>query len=155
MDYNDFPILTDEQYKQMQNKFNFFLEKNFDRKQTTFKIYSILTECKNSLPFINEKVNLHIKESLNFALNKLNKMASNFEATFNFSSQKIEVNATNLFSFLKKLSNLLKIFIFWLNNEQKEYFKQFSINAAAELTEVLFNILSALENSKIDLYKFM
>ena len=58
MDYNDFPILTDEQYERMKNKFNFFLEKNFDRKQTTFKIYSILTECKNSLPFLAKNLKL-------------------------------------------------------------------------------------------------
>ena len=155
MDYDDFPILTDEQYRQMQNKFNFFLEKDFDRKQNVFQIYSFLNECKNLIPFLTEKVNSKIMESLNLALSKLNKTISNFEATFNFSNQKIEINEPNLFAFLKKLCLTQKLFVFWLKNEQKEYFKQFALNAAADLIELQFNILSALEQSKIDLFKFM
>ena len=155
MDYDDFPILTDEQYRQMQNKFNFFLEKDFDRKQNVFQIYSFLNECKNLIPFLTEKVNSKIMESLNLALSKLNKTISNFEATFNFSNQKIENNEPKLFAFLKKLCLTQKLFVFWLKNEQKEYFKQFALNAAADLIELQFNILSALEQSKIDLFKFM
>ncbi len=154
MDYNDFPILTDEQYNFLQTKFENF-SSPFNRKETVLKFFNELIECKMSLPFIKEQTNYIIKKSLNAALKKFESIISNLNATFNFSINTSATKEINIFCLLKKISNLIKINVFWANLEQKEYFKHYSLKILNELSIILYDILSALQNSQINIFKFM
>ena len=153
MEYNDFPILDNSQYKLMQDKFN--EQFSFDRKETVFIIYSSLTECNFTCTLLYAKLNKTICESLKQSNEKLELAISNLEATFNLHLNKTEVKEMSIFGFLCKLTNCLKQINLWQQKEQKEYFKHFALQLSADLTAVLSNILSAIEKSNIQLYKYL
>lgn len=151
MNYNDYPILSDEQYKLMQDKFN---EQNyFDRKENSYSIYLNLKECTNSITFLYQKVNAQICEQLKIAKQSLEKATSNFEATFNLPNKQAAVKETNLFNLLKNLAKIQKKLANWLKFEQKEYFRQFILNLLEDVSNILFGLLNAVENSEIRLFK--
>lgn len=153
MEYNDFPILDDARYKLMQDKFN--EQFAFDRKENVFLIYSNLCECNLACISLYNKLNKSICDCLKQNRPKLELAISNLEATFNLHINKTEIKEINLFAFLIKLTNILKHINFWQQKEQKEYFRHFALQLSADLTEVLFNILSTLEKSNIQLFKYL
>ncbi len=153
MEYNDFPILDDARYKLMQDKFN--EQFAFDRKQNVFFIYSNLCECNLACPLLYNKLNKTLCDCLKQSKPKVELAISNLEATFNLHQNKTEIKEMNLFAFLTKLTNILKQINFWQQKEQKEYFRHFALQLSADLTEVLFDILSALQNCNIQLFKYL
>ena len=153
MQYNDFPILNDEEYKFLQNKFCENI--SFDREEKTFLIFSNLNDLLNSATLLIAKSNKIVRESLINAKQKLEKLVENFNSTFNFKINKTEIKEKNLFNFLKNMVNLQKNLIFWHKFEQKEYFIQFSLNTLLDVNEILLTLTTALENSNITTYRFM
>ena len=153
MNYNDYPILDDEQYDFLKNKY--LQQKNFNRDEAAFYIYSDLLTCHNACPMLITKLNKFLRASLNECQAKLKELIENFEATFNYKKNKIEIKEINLFNFLKKLVNLQKNLINWQKLEQKEYFIQLINNFLKEINEMLISTLSALENSNVPLFRFM
>ncbi len=153
MIYDDFPLLNDEQYELIKNKF--IAEKNFNRNELAFYVYSDLLTCYNACPLLIVKLNKQIKESLNNCKSELAKIIENFEAVFNYKKDKIEIKEINLFNFLKKLANLQKNLINWQKFEQKEYYNQLIVNLLMQINEMLINLISALENSNVPLFRFM
>lgn len=153
MIYNDFPILNDEQYKIMQDKFN--EHSSFNRKEIVYAIYNKLIICNTSCVFLSEKVNKHIRESLNNCKCEFEKTISNLEATFNLKNNKNELKELNFFKFLKILVEITKNLTFWHEKEEKEYFKKFSLNISISLINLILDLTSALEKSNITMYKFM
>lgn len=151
MEYNDFPILDDAQYKLMQDKFN--EQFAFDRKETCFSVFLDLKNCSNSIPLLHSQLNAEISKQLNETKQKLDKAISNFEATFNLSAPKIEIRETNLFNFLKNLVKIQKKLANWLKFEQKEYFKQFIVNLLENISSCLYSLLNSLENANLRLFK--
>ena len=153
MEYNDFPILNEEEYKFLQNKFS---EKvSFNREEKIVSIFSNLLDLFNSSPMLIAQSNQILKENLIFAKNEFEKLIENFNSTFNLKINKNEIKEKNIFNFLKTTINLQKNLINWHKFEQKEYFKQFSLNTLIAVNEILFHLISAIENSNVTLYKFM
>ena len=153
MEYNDFPILNDEEYKFLENKFKENV--SFNREEKTFFIFNNLLALFNCCPMLIVKSNRNIKESLLKAKTEIEKLIENFNSTFNFKINKNEIKEINLFKFLKILANIQKNLIIWIKFEQKEYFKQFSINSLNCITEIVLDLAKALENSEIRLPRFM
>ena len=153
MEYNDFPILNDEEYKFLENKFSENI--SFNRDENIFYIFSDLSILFNATPLLIAKSNSFIREGLEMAKSELEKLVENFNSTFNLKINKNEIKEKNLFNFLKMLANLQKKLIFWHKFEQKEYFKQFSLNTINSVNEILLSLTTALENSNIQLYRFM
>ena len=153
MEYNDFPILDDARYKLMQDKFN--EQFAFDRKENVFLIYLELSQCANSIPLLFPQVNTQICEQLKLAKQNLDKLISNFEATFNLPQQTKEIRQTTLFNLLKNMANVQKKLIKWLRQEQKEYFKQFALNSIEEISNNLLNLLNAVDAANLKLFKYI
>lgn len=151
MDYNDFPILDDGQYKLLLDKFN--EQSSFNRKENSFSIYLDLHQCANSIPLLFQQVNSQIAAQLQIAKQNLDAAISNFEATFNPPRQNIEIKESNLFNFLKNLAKIQKKLTNWLKFEQKEYFKQFILNLLENISTILTNILSNLESANLRIFK--
>ena len=59
----------------------------------------------------------------------------------------------NLFNLLKNLAKIQKKLANWLKFEQKEYFRQFILNLLEDVSNILFILLNAIENSEIRLFK--
>ena len=153
MEYNDFPILNEEEYKFLQNKFSENV--SFNREEKIVSIFSNLLDLFNSSPMLIAQSNQILKENLIFAKNEFEKLIENFNSTFNLKINKNEIKEKNIFNFLKTTINLQKNLINWHKFEQKEYFKQFSFNTLIAVNEILFHLISAIENSNVTLYKFM
>ena len=153
MEYNDFPILDDAKYKLMQDKFN--EQFAFNRKENVFLIYLELNQCVNSIPLLFSQVNSQICEQLKLAKQNLDKLISNFEATFNLPQQTKEIRQTTLFNLLKNIAKIEKNLINWLRQEQKEYFKQFALNAIEEIFNNLTNLLNAVDAANLKLFKYI
>ncbi len=153
MEYNDFPILNEEEYKFLENKFSENI--SFNRDEKVFSIFSNLIDLNNSASILIVQSNKILRESLIFAKNEFEKLIENFNSTFNFKINKNEIKEKNLFNFLKNIVNLQKNLIFWHKFEQKEYFKQFSLNTLSVTNEILLSLSKALENSNINTYRFM
>lgn len=152
MEYNDYPILTDEQYKLLNEQ---FLATPNTRKENVFKIFCAIAELINATPILQTKVNLNIFNSLAFAEKEMQKCLSNLKANFNLELNKKEVADINIFVFLKKLAKIMQNLILWQQTEQKEYYKQFALSLNCCLNNVNLNLISALASSNINLHKFM
>lgn len=152
MNYNDFPILNNDDYKFLNEKFN---QTNFERHDCVVKIFLLLNETKFSF-YEMKNLNYKIKNALLICKQDLQKLQDNLIATFtlNFEPQ-TEIKNINLFAFINKLFKILKLYKTWFENENKEYYKKLALNS----TEILFNnisqILSILEKLNIILFKYM
>ena len=153
MEYNDFPILDDARYKLMQDKFN--EQFAFDRKENVFLIYLELNRCSDEIPLLFSQVNTQICEQLKLAKQNLDKLISNFEATFNLTRQTKEIRQTTLFNLLKNMAKVEKNLINWLQQEQKEYFKQFVLKSIEEIANNLINLLDAVDSANLKIFKYI
>lgn len=153
MNYNDYPILEEEQYKFLQEKFSESFA--FDRKESTFLIYSALQECANACPQLYPKVNKALADCLKQCKGELDKAISNLEATFNLHTNNTEIKETNLFGFLTKISKTLLQINLWQQKEQKEYFKLFALQLSNGLINAMHQILLSLQTCNIQLYKHL
>ncbi len=154
MEYNDFPILNDDEYKLLQDKYNNLLP--FDRLQCVNLIYSSCVMCEDCCYTVSAIVNPTIRQSVKQCLGELNKISSNLLSTFNLKPALThELKSVNLFNFLKKLINLLKNLQNWCKNEEKEYFKSLAFKSSVAVMDATANILSAIENSNVPIYKHM
>lgn len=153
MEYNDFPILDDAQYKLMRDEFgkNF----DFDRKACVFEIYLALLECNNACPLLLGKVNKEICAGLTACKQELERALSNLEATFNLHTSNDALKEINLFAFLVRLNKALKQINVWQQKEQKEYFRHFAVQLSSNVISALSHILSALEKCNIQLFKYL
>ncbi len=154
MNYNDFPILDDSTYNLMMNEYNNSLP--FDRNTAINKLYLELDECKNFCFGLTNRVNKKIQLAVESAKTEIEKILENFHATFSIhvNSQK-EIKEFNLFTFIKKLISSISNMHHWANNEQKTYFKTLAGNNIITLINILMQIIEALENSNLHLFKFM
>lgn len=153
MEYDDFPILNENEYAFLNDKFN--EQKTFNRSENVYTIFCVLNESLNALPFLMQEVNPNLRQSLTAVQQELNKIKENFNAIFNFKENNKEIKQINLFNFLKNVVILQKNSINWQKFEQKEYFKQFSCNLIAKFNDILLQLMSGLENANIKLFKYM
>ena len=153
MEYNDFPILDDARYKLMQDKFN--EQFAFDRKENVFLIYLELNQCSDAIPLLFSQVNAQICEQLKLAKQNLDKLISNFEATFNLTRQTKEIRQTTLFNLLKNMAKVEQKLINWLQKEQKEYFKQFVLKSIEEIVNNLINLLDTVDSANLKIFKYI
>ncbi len=153
MNYNDFPILNENEYKFLENKYN--NKKYFNREENIYIIFSMLNDCINAAPFLLLEVNAPIKDCLIDVKAQLEKINENLTAIFNFKENKKEIKKINLFNFLKNIAILQKNIINWHKNEQKEYFKQFSYGLIETLNDIFLRLTTQLEIANFRLFKFM
>lgn len=156
MNYNDFPILNDDTYNYLKNKYSELnSEQTFDRVTSINKICFYLNECTGSCKSLKNKLNVKLRNSIEFANDEINKIISSLNETFNINLNSNVIKEFNLFTFLKYLTYAIELFINWSYKEEKEYYKKVCNNCLNSLIECVKKIMEALENSNISLYKYM
>jgi len=153
MNYNDFPILNNEDYKLINEQFN--QTQVFDRKTQASKIYIELINLKNSSFKELNSYNKKILSALNTTIKTTTKLIDNLISLFN--TPQTDHNTTNasLFSFINRTINCIKLFSNWETNEPKEYYKNIAHKSLLELTSSLQEIFLALDDSNLLFFKHM
>ena len=152
MNYNDFPILNDLEYNFLNKQFSTI---EFNRKDVLTKISYELNSIVNTNLGSKEKFNNKIKQELKNAIETSNKWLNNFSSQFNLTIKNLEISNLNIFSMLKKLNTTISFLLVLVKNETKEYYKTLAINCANELILSSSNILQALNESNLILFKHM
>jgi len=147
MKYNDFQILNHDEYKILNTHYT---QNQLDRTTTISKICVNIDECKSSLNQLIHSSNWQIKQ-------ELNKCFSDFSLILENLNHKPlnQIKSLTLFTFLKKISTTIQYLLTWQRQETKDYFKTIISSSIQILTTNLTNILTALENSNIKIFKFM
>lgn len=154
MNYEDFPILSNQEYELINSHFS--KREKFDRKTILNKICNELIICKNICLESKSKYNKKICSALEKSLIILNKLNQNISSCFNIvNSQSQTMKIFNLFDFMKKLISISSLVFSWFEHEPKEYYKNLAGKTNRELLQVMENIISALNNSNIITFKHM
>ena len=154
MNYDDFPILNDENYKMIQSQYDKFLP--FNRKTCIDKIYILLEECRHFCFGLDKRYNKNITISITNVKKTLEQIMDNFHAVFQIDVEyKKQINEFNIFTFIKKIITCIIEIKNWNLKEEKEYYKKLSNNCLNILLNSLSDIISALEKSNLIIFKYM
>lgn len=154
MNYNDFPILNDDNYRMIQSEYEKFLP--FNRKSQIDKLYFTLEECRHLCFGLDKKYNKLISTAILKTKTEIEKIMDNLHATFNLNIEyRKEINEFNLFTFIKKIINSISEFKEWYTKEEKEYYKKISSNSMSSLLSCLNDLITSLENSNLHIFKYM
>lgn len=152
MNYEDFPILTNEQYHFLNEHYE---TKSFNKKQIIQEICNQL----NGLIYFSNLDNIYnskIQTSIKEAKLKLTENIDTIESLFNLKpTDKTEFIQHSVFSFLSRLSKILKQTNDWILNEDKTYYQKTATNLNNKICECIDLICNSLENSNITFYKHM
>lgn len=153
MRYNDFPILNDNEYKFLNEQFN---NSSFNKKEILTKICFELNTIINFNFTNKEKFNNKIKQEIFNGIEIANKWLNNFSSQFNISLKSTtNIVNINIFSLLKKFNTVIYQLTTLIKHESKEYYKSLAINCINEIISTSSNILQALNESNLILFKYM
>ena len=152
MKYEDFPILQNEQYQFLNEHFNI---QKFDRDGLLHKLCNQIICCINTLNTIRSQHNKKTTLSINTTCETLEKQLSNLTTLFKANIYNHEFKESNIFVALKKLSELVKSYIEWHNQETKEYYKRLALRSSKEIIIHLTETLSVLAESEFSFFKHM
>jgi hypothetical protein len=150
MDYNDFPILSNQEYELINSHFS--IEK-FERNYFLKNLLNELNSLKNSK--IESNLNKKLKVSIDKSNQILIKLFDNLASMFNIQIQSSSIQEINLFAFLEKLINLATLFSIWKQNETKTYYQSISHKSEIEILNSVKQILNDLKNSSVITFKHM
>ena len=154
MIYNDFPILTETNYKTMQEEFN--STNNFSRQQHANSICNLLNQLIVNKLFTSLKINSNVKNILIENNQKLIKIYNNFCSIFSITNKQIEtINNLNIFKYINSISTINQNLTCWLISEKKEAYKNILLSTKCELEEILTNTSLCLEKCNFYFCKYM
>ncbi len=152
MKFNDFPILSDNDYLVLNSKYT----QQTNRKSHIFTIYMELKNLHSSCFELKDKFNANVSNTIEQTRNCVLKLSNNLSELFNLDpNQNTQIKNFNIFYFMKKITKLISLYSEWITYEDKEYFKQTAQKSIKELSHCLSNILNALELSNIYIFKHM
>lgn len=153
MEYNDFKILSNEQYD-MLNK-QYVINENIEM-DILNNLFLNFDQCKSFCFGLSNKVNKQIQQALNNARQEYDKLINNLNLTFNITAHTPQtIQSFNLFSFAKKVVEgliLVQQLCFVSANKK---ISNFVCATTKTILEILSNLFSALEKSNIHLFKYM
>lgn len=153
MNYNDFPILTNQEYQLMNENFS-TIQPN--RKAQISKICFEINTCKNSTLTLSNKFNKKICDSLNQTHTTLEKLLNNLTSTFNINeTSNNTIVDMNIFSFLNKVVNIISLIQVWSTTEEKTYYKSIAQKSIVELLNILNSLIKSLQLSNVQFFKYM
>ena len=120
MNYNDFPILNNNEYTFLNEQFQ---KTKFNRKDILTEACTILNLIVNVNLSNKEKFNNKISIAINKAIETSNKWLNNFSSQFSIKTQCSNISTMTVFSVLKKFNNLTTKLLILMKNETKEYNK--------------------------------
>lgn len=153
MNYNDFPILSNEEYSLISQHFS---QKKFDRKTTLFQINKHLITCKTSHINNIDKLNKKTVQALNNSYNLIEKTLKNLNSLFDFPPRpNSNIKSISIFDHIEQLLSVIENLTKWSKDETKEYYKSFIQSSSLELIGGLRHLLKALSESNIFFFKHM
>lgn len=145
MNYNDFPILNDEEYFLIQAQYESL---PWNRNEKVYAIFLTLQQSLNMCYAIKENFNNKIKSALNQSKQIVEKILYNLSNVFNFKSTNLSVPSEfNIFTLTKKMVEASKQFEDWRLNEKKEYYKKIAHSCILDLLSTVNVILNSMEAS--------
>lgn len=152
MKFNDFPILTNDEYDKMRNE---YISKQINNQELLFvEICNMLVDCESICNGLNKNVNKAIRLVVEKSKNEIGELLSDLIYSFKITNNSSKnVKNFNIFSLQKNLIEIiLKIQKHKLLN--KELIKDtllFSIES--KITTILNNIINVLSDSNIYIFK--
>jgi len=148
MQYDDYKILTDEEYSKLNNQYiqNQSTERIKYIHKISYQLQNILNSYLIGTP--NITLNSSIKELKDSCKKILNNLPQN-NITNNIFFH------CNIFKLLEISNEIILEFTNWLCNENKEYYKEIIIHSINDLSLCNKKILEKIQNLNIKIYKFM
>ena len=153
MKYDDFPILSINEYKKLNTRFS--ENTNTNKNDILNEICQDLSNCSHSCLNLFQEYNKEIKQSLTLTNTILTKVYNNLTAIFDLNPIKTYVSTTSTFNLLNKLIKIISNINKWLQLEEKIYYKSLATKTLDEIISCANSIISALDNSNIKFYKHM
>ncbi len=153
MNYNDFPILNNDEYELINQQFSSNLP--FERKFHLLQICKEINLCSSSCFVISSQYNQKIIHTLSATNKTLTKLFDNLTSLFNLNNKATTIENFSIFTFIKKLINLNNLFQDWIANEKKEYYIAIAQKSIKEINSCVTDICSALDESNLHFYKHM
>jgi len=153
MDYNDFPILNNSDYENINKQYQAKME--FDKKHTLYNISHELQQTIQSAINLAKSTNKQINHQLENLINIATKQKNNISTIFNTSQNENQSVDESLFNLLKRVLKIISLYLLWGQNEEKIYYKSLSTKSINELIAISSNILSSLNLSQFYFFKFM
>lgn len=152
--YNDFNLPNDSNIKLMQEMYK---SDTFNRRTSLTNISSLAHSFLSQCYGIENKLNLRIRSRLEETKKELEKLIENLSLTFSFTYSVSNQSITNfnLFYSLKILIQIVYELHELETNEEKAYFKKFTKNTISSILNHLNNILEALGNSYVHVFKYI
>lgn len=153
MNYDDFPILNSLEYNKLNEHYS---NSALNRNEVIDKVFKLINICVNSCFLITKQVNAQIKNKLYTCKTIMEQILENIHANFETPSKKTtEYYELSLFGLLNNLFDCIEILNSWFLKEEKIYYKNFINNTIKSLIFCIKNILKAISESKIILFKHM
>lgn len=154
MNYNDFPILANDDYNILKNE---YLNKiKSETNDNVSKVFSILVLCKNICFGLNPTYNIKIQRCTNNIKNDLSKLLDDLKFTFKLNeTANQDINTFDIFFLTHNLLEGIEIIVDILRSEINNYNRRLFSSIELVLTKSIKNILSALKDSNIILFQHM
>lgn len=148
MQYDDYKILTDEEYSKLNSQYN--QNQTTDRIKYIHKITIQLQNIVNSYLIETPSITLNsiIKELKDICKKILSNLPQNNMSNNSFLH-------CNIFKLLEISNDIILEFTTWLCNENKEYYKKIVIHSINDLSIHNKKIFEKIQNLNIKIYKFM
>ena len=154
MNYEDFPILKNSEYSFLHEQY--LNTKLQNRKTLTQKICNEISTCINGCLPTQNPYNNRINQAIKLSHQTLIKHLNNLTSLFNIQTSSMQnISNFNLFSYTRKINNIISLTLDWLDSEEKEYYRTLSKKNIKELINCLDEIFSSTEDSNVNFYKHM
>lgn len=153
MQYNDFQILSNEQYQMLNNQ---YLNNSVNEQNILDSLFLNFDQCKSFCFGLSSKVNKQIQLALSNAKQEYDKLINNLNLTFKITTHTAQsITNFNVFSFAKKVVEGLTLVQQLYNFSNNKKIFVFADNSSKTILNILNNLFSALEKSNIYLFKYM
>lgn len=153
MNYDDFPILKNDDYKLINEAYN---ETNiFERQTHLLDIVKLCNYSQLDCIYLSAIHNSTINKALDLTHSALIKLSDNISSLFNISLNTTNNSANGVFQLLENLTTLAEHLHTWQENELKAYYKSFASNSYHEISSMIKHILKSIQESRIISFKHM
>jgi len=154
MIYNDFKILSDNEYLKIAEHYNSTIK--LEQNEIVSILFQSVNNLINQLSLSNLSTNHKIKNELNNQKLVLNKLKNNLSLLFSIKNpQLIQFNNFNIFNYLCNLTNIQNIFNDWLKIDNKNKHYNFILNSKYEINNLIISLLNVLSNLNVKIFNKM
>lgn len=154
MNYEDYPILKNEEYKLLNDKYSQTF--SFNKNAILHKICLEIQQCLSSCSHINNSFNMKTLETIRKSNQTLEKTLNNLKEMFSIPLQSIkETNNFNIFTYTKRIALAIELITNLVNHEKKEYYKSFILKTCSDLTKLIIALQETLEDSSVHFFRHM